>query len=369
MIRRRLPSLVAVIALAAAGLTANSLPAQAADPLPIAAIQGTGATSPYAGQPVTTTPSVITAVYESGPGGLRGFVLQTPGTGGRDRDLSAASDAIFVYTGTAAYDVAIGDAVTVSGTAGEFGGLTQIGGSVTITPVAETLHAPRPVRGLRWAATAENRENLESMLYQTGQDFVVADLFPLWRYGEVALSAGRLPIQPTHVGRPGSAAARAQEQRNDATRVNLDDGSNRGFTVTADLPARQLPYLTPNLDLTVGDTLTLDEPMIVDFRNGIWKFNPTTPFAAGNEPVTITRARPDKRPRVHGAFSVASFNVLNYFTTVAEGRAGCAGPIWTPTAASMSRPAPGGPTVTSAGRTTPPTSAASKPRSWTRSTT
>ncbi len=86
-----------------------------------------------------------------------------------------------------------------------------------------------------------------------------------------------------------------------------------------------MPYLTANKNVTVGDTLTPDEPVIVDFRNGLWKFNPTRPIVAGDEVASIRSARADQRPRVGGAFSVASFNVLNYFTTTGEGRKGCTG--------------------------------------------
>ena len=163
------------------------------------------------------------------------------------------------------------------------------------------------------------------MLYRSREKFVVADPFNLRRFGELALSAGTLAIQPTEVGPYGSAAADRQAAKNAATRVNLDDGTNRGYTQTATLPARQLPYLTPNADVTVGDTLRLDEPVIVDWRNGVWKFNPTRAIQAGDEPATISPARADRTPRVGGAFTVASFNVLNYFTTLGSGRAGCTG--------------------------------------------
>lgn len=60
---------------------------------PIAQIQGTGDTSPLAGQNVTTE-GVVTAVYSDG--GKNGIVIQTGGTGA---ETPAASPAIFVYLG------------------------------------------------------------------------------------------------------------------------------------------------------------------------------------------------------------------------------------------------------------------------------
>ncbi len=312
--------------LLAAGLVAAPEQAHAADPIPIAEIQGTGASTPRAGQVVTTTPSRVTAVYgQESTAEFRGFVIQTPGTGGAGRDLARASDAVFVFLGTAKAAVAIGDVVSVTGTAGEFSGLTQIGGAVTVTKVLGSFPTVTPLTGLRWADTVAQRENLESMLYASSERFTIADTFPLLRFGELGLTSDELPLQPTEVARPGSTGASEQAARNLAVRVNLDDGSNRGFTRTATLAAHPLPYLSVGVEVAIGDRLRLTEPVIVDFRNGIWKFNPTTPTEPGAEPATIRQVADDPAPRVGGAVSVASFNVLNYFTTTGQGRAGCTG--------------------------------------------
>ena len=61
----------------------------------IAEIQGTGAASPLAGQTVTTD-GVVTAAYPTG--GLNGYVIQTPGTGGAPDATPGASDAVFVFS-------------------------------------------------------------------------------------------------------------------------------------------------------------------------------------------------------------------------------------------------------------------------------
>ena len=56
---------------------------------------------------VTTTPSRVTAVYgQVSTAEFRGFVIQTPGTRGAGRDLGKASDAVFVFLGTATAGVA-----------------------------------------------------------------------------------------------------------------------------------------------------------------------------------------------------------------------------------------------------------------------
>lgn len=323
---RRLGAVGLGLVLAVVGLGVQPPAAHAADPLPIGTIQGTGPVSPYDQQIVTTTASRVTAVYgQVSSAEFRGFVIQTPGTGGPGRDLSTASDAIFVFLGGTAFGVAIGDAVSVTGTVSEFNGLTQIGGAVTITRVDADLPEVRPVTGLRWADTVGQRENLESMLYASTERFTVSDTFPLLRFGELGLTSAELPLQPTEVARPGSAAAQRQAARNLAIRVNLDDGSNRGFTRTATLVARPLPYLSVGVPVAIGDRLRLTEPMVVDWRNNAWKLNPTTPTVPGSEPAVVTQVADDPAPRVGGAFSVASFNVLNYFTTTGQGRSGCTG--------------------------------------------
>lgn len=159
---------------------------------------------------VTTTASVVTAVYGKAMSDFRGFVIQTPGTGGSTENLRTGSNAIFVYLGSTAFDVKIGDVVKVSGTAGEYGGgegedsLTQIGGQVTITELNVRVAAPRPVTGQRWASTVERRENLESMLYRSNEKFVVADTYPLSRFGALELSAGRLRSSPPTSVRPAA---------------------------------------------------------------------------------------------------------------------------------------------------------------------
>lgn len=320
----------ASVAIAVAALVVGALTAAPASAAPtvrsISEIQGTGAASPYVGDSVTTTPAQVTAVYGQGSTAeLRGFVVQTVGTGGRDRDLRTASDGIFVFLGNTPFDVVVGEVVTVTGTVSEFSGLTQLGGPVSVTALDGDYPAVHPVRGVSWAGTAAQRENLESMLYTTNEKFRVADVFSLLRFGQLGLTAGPLPVQPTDRARPGTSAAAAQAAANLRNRVGLDDGTNRGFTRTATLAARTVPYLAPDHPVAVGDTLRLEEPVVVDWRNAAWKLNPTRVVEAGDEIARISHRTPESRPRVGGVLQVASFNVLNYFTTTGEGRTGCTG--------------------------------------------
>ena len=322
----------AAAALAAGALTAGLLvavpsTASAATPVPIATIQGTGPLSPYVGQVVTTTPSVVTAAYPTG--GLKGFVIQTPGTGGKKRSLKKASDAVFVYADQAPVDVKVGDLVTVSGTVEEFrtgsgdaaDTLTEIAGDVSVTKSDASYKKVKPVSGLSWASTYERRENLESMLFSDTEKWTVNDTFDLGTYGELGLATGGRLVQPTDKATFGSKAALKQEARNAERRVVLSDGSSTVFD-KAGSPGTP-PFITRKTDVKVGDTARLTEPVVVDWRNGAWTFTPTRPTAAGDEVATIKDRDPEDVPKVKGDVSVASFNVLNYFTTLGATTKGC----------------------------------------------
>ena len=339
---RRGASVVVTLALATTGFAVLPGTASAASdpPLPIAAIQGTTRFSPVVGKLVTTTPSQVTAVYATG--GLDGFVIQTPGTGGRKRKLTKASDAIFVYTGTPVPNVKPGDLVSVTGTVKEYpfdespfvDSLTEIGGKVTVTTSTASYEKVKPVSGISWASTAKHRENLESMLFFDSEKFTVTDNFDLASFGAIGLGAGGVLVQPTDVARYGSRKAEAQAARNAARGVVLDDGSSARFNA-AGKPGTP-PYLTRKRDVKVGDTAKLTEPVIVDFRNNAWTFNPTRSTPAGDEVATLTAKKRESVPRVKGDVSVASFNVLNYFTTLGSKTKGCApGPVSTDGSANV----------------------------------
>ena len=103
--------------------------------LTIMEIQGESHTSPYNGQPIATT-GIVTVVDTNG------FYLQDPTGDGN----VATSDAIFVYTGSVP-TVAVGDAISLSGSVTEFGfagGLTTTeitGATWTVTSTGNALPA------------------------------------------------------------------------------------------------------------------------------------------------------------------------------------------------------------------------------------
>ena len=286
----------------------------------IAEIQGDGAASPLAGATVTTT-GVVTAAYPTG--GFNGYVIQTPGTGGALDPARTASDAVFVFSSATVGSVAVGDHVEVTGVVSEFNGLTEItvaAGGLRQLPDAGDV---APLTGA-WPATAEGREAIESMLLAPEGPFTVTNTYSTNQYGEVGLAAGTTPLlQPTEVGRPGSPQAAAAAADNAARGVVLDDGSTTNFLSAAN-QALTPPYVSLENPVRVGAGVTFTEPVVVDYRNDAWKLNPTRPHVAGGPaPVTFENDRTPAPAAVGGDVTVASFNVLNYFTTLGADSAAC----------------------------------------------
>ena len=299
--------------------TPGEAPGGSAEPpataLPIADIQGPTDVSPYVGQAVTTD-GVVTAAYPTG--GFNGFYLQTGGTGG-DLDLGThtRSDGIFVFSSAAASAVHPGDHVQVTGKVAEFNGLTEL---VPAAPSdVSTLSSPAPAvkpATVAWPRTDAARESLEGMLVDLQGPFTVADNYSLNQYAEIGLASGTQPLwQPTDVADPHDAAAiAAVNADNAARRVTLDDGATTNFLTAGKNTA--LPWLTQDHQIRVGAPASFTAPMVVDYRNGLWKLQPTGQLtAAAAPPVSFAHTRTEAPAPVGGDVQIASFNVLNYFPT------------------------------------------------------
>lgn len=298
----------------------------------IAEIQGTGAESPLVGLPVITR-GVVTATYPTG--GYSGYVIQTQGTGGALDASHTASDAIFVYSPTTAATTPLGAFVEVTGAVSEYKNnpTTDRRAVTQITVAAEAgrtiLNDPftAPIASsVAWPTTDEGREALESMLVTPTGSFTVSNTFATNQFGEVGLAAGTTPLrQPTDAALPGSPEAAAVAADNAARAVALDDGATTNFLNPANSGLTP-PWVSTTAPVRVGAAATLTAPVIVDWRNNTWKFQPTTPLSAANPsgyPATFENTRTPAPEPVGGDLSVASFNVLNYFTTLGATGATC----------------------------------------------
>ena len=316
-----------------------------AAPVSIAEIQGTGAASTLIGSTVTTR-GIVTAAYPTG--GFFGFYIQTPGTGAANIDLTThtASDGIFVRQTSGAVTVVPGSYVEVIGKVAEFAGATQIEVvPAGITVVNETVAPVVTTTTASWPRSAAQKESLEGMKYRPTGAFTVTNTFSTNNFGEVGLAQGAKPlIQRTEVELPGPAASSPTEADNNARAVVLDDGASTNFLLTGNeaqctpRPTGCLlnghltpPYISTTNPVRVGAPTTFVADVI--FTQGgspsapTYRFQPlTTVVGPGNagSPATFANTRtaaPDEAliNEVGTAdLKVASFNVLNYFTTLGD---------------------------------------------------
>lgn len=326
---RRLAA-VATAAIAALGLnTLTATPALAADVThTIAEVQGTGATTPLNGQTVTVE-GVVTG-YHDAASGYRGLYLQTAGSGGADDATPGASDGVFVYFNQLNPEVAIGDLVRVTGTAGEYQGQTQL--TATTADAYELLEAGvglPEATPLPDTVVGEAREAYEGMLVQPTGDYRLASSHELYNFGSLWLTAGGELVKSTETTDAGPEAD-AIAAANLARRIILDDG----YSIRVDNAAHvgEQPYFTTDTVVRNGDRLVPpSEPLILGYGFHNWRLQPQVPLTdasdAAYKPTFETlNPRPASAPEVGGDVQFGSFNVFNYFTTFGGDARGAATP-------------------------------------------
>lgn len=271
-------------------------------------VQGDGGTTPLAGRRVTV-PAVVTAVAP----GLGGFYLQDPAGDGDP----GTSDGVFVLGGTPT--PAVGDAVRVTGTAGEYtssgSSQTQLAGSPTVQVCSSGSPLPDPVPVAFPLAAVTDLERYEGMRVVLPQPLVISEYFNYDRFGEVVLGLpqdgqSRL-FTPTAAADPGPPA-QALAADNALRRITLDDGSTTQNPAVLRHPGNGEPFGLTNR-FRGGDTVT-GVTGVVDETFGVYRIQPTAPAS-----YTATNPRSDGPPAVGGSVKVAGLNLLNYFLTLDDG--------------------------------------------------
>jgi predicted extracellular nuclease len=258
---------------------------------PIHVIQGAGDTSPFVGQTVSVE-AIVTADVQTG---LRGFFIQQA-----DNEVDTdpqTSEGLFVYSGGGA-TIAVGDRVRVTG-------LTELSNVSSVEVCASGLSITPAVVNLPFA-NSDAAEAYEGMAVVFPQSLSVTDNENLGRYDEVTLSKGRL-YQPTQLATPGSAA-QAIMAENALNQVTLDDASSQQNPDPIVFPA---PALSADHTLRVGDTVT-NLTGVMSYGFDVYRVYPTqTPNFVASNPRPVALELPAER-----SIRIASFNVLNYFTTL-----------------------------------------------------
>ncbi|MCU1524119.1 MAG: multifunctional nuclease/2,3-cyclic-nucleotide [Microbacteriaceae bacterium] len=295
--------------------------------LSISAIQGTTDVSPQVGHTVTTT-GVVTAAYPTG--GFNGYYIQTPGTGGPiDITSHTASDGLFVFSASTVSEVSVGDYVQVTGAVSEFNHLTELSVAAPAGLLEldkSTVTTPTPAT-VEFPATDAQRESLEGMLVAPQGHYTVTDNYDTNGYGEIALAHDTSPlVTPTALATYGSADYQAVVAKNAALKVTLDDGASINYLSAAN-QSKPLPWLTLDAPVRIGAPVTFTRPVILEYRNNLWKLQPTTQLTPADavdvQPATFVNTRTPAPNNVGGNIRIATFNVLNYFPTTGDERTGC----------------------------------------------
>lgn len=290
---------------------------------PIYTIQGSGAATPLAGQ-VVTTQGVVVGDFQGPSPALGGFYLQDP-VGDGD---PLTSDGLFVFN-RGRTTVSLGRVVRVTGLAEEFHGQTQLRATVmgaeiidcgitgTVEPTDIVLPFPTDEDSVPYL------ERYEGMLVRLPQTLYVTEHFQLGRFGQVVLSSGDRLYQPTQVAPPG-AAALAVQQENDRNRIIIDDPLNDQNPDPILFGRGGKPLSAANT-LRGGDTVT----GVVGVMTYTWAGHPASGNAYRVRPVGAlgggvpdfqpSNPRPVEPAPVGGRVRVATFNLLNYFTTFGRG--------------------------------------------------
>ena len=286
----------------------------------IHAIQGSGATSPLAGTSVVVEAVVVGDFQNNGQpdsGELDGFYVQEEDANA-DAD-SATSEGIFVFA-PAAPDVAVGDRVRVAGTVSEFGSggpQTELSGVSAVLVCASGVALPATSSVTLPFATLDEAERYEGMLVTFPQALSITEYFNFDRFNEVVLTDGR-QYQPTAVAEPGSAEAEAVATANALNRITLDDGRTSQNPDPLFHPDGEI--FTLNHRFRGGDTVT-GVTGVIDHSFGLYRIQPVA-----DAEYTEVNPRPAQPEDVGGSLKVASFNVLNYFTTIDDGLNDICGP-------------------------------------------
>ena len=280
----------------------------------ISAIQGVGNTSPLVAQNVTVRGVVVGEFQNTGTMSTRlnGFFVQQAVP---DAD-PLTSEGLFVFAPNNPTRVSVGDFVQVSGLVTEFAqssgataapdSITEITGT-TAAPVTISVCGSGAVLGATQvtlpAANPSSLERYEGMLVEFSQPLAVTEMFELGRFGQMVLAFKGRQFHPNN----GNVVVPNAD--NLLARIVLDDGSS----VSNPNP---IPYLSASgVEGTrrMGDS-TQKVTGVLSHSFGAYRVHPTAAPVFANINVRQTTA-----PVVNGTLKIASFNVLNYFTTFTNG--------------------------------------------------
>ncbi|WP_339899109.1 ExeM/NucH family extracellular endonuclease [uncultured Gilvimarinus sp.] len=263
---------------------------------------------------------------------LNGFYLQEE-TSDEDGD-PLSSEGIFVFGDST--DVALGDKVRLTARVDQYYGETQLSNITELTVLDSnrlTDVTPATIQLASNTATTTGQngnvqpdlEAYEGMLVTFADTLTVTEQYQLDRFNEIKLVAGARPYQFTQQNTPSVTGLAQHLQSVGARTITYDDGLN-----TQNASINNLDGYAPYNEASakrMGDTISglsgvLDYKWAGNSASGAtWRVrshqdgsNLFSSVAQGNS--TNPRSAP---PELSGALTLASLNVLNYFTTLDNG--------------------------------------------------
>lgn len=264
----------------------------------IGEIQGEGLITPYYNNSGITISGMVTATFFEG--GINGFYVQDP-----DGDENAlTSDGIFIKSTD--FPLSVGQPVQITGTVIENFSRTEIinvthlelcGSPSIISPISLAMPLNRPT----------DFEKYEGMHVKFPQELTIIDHHNFTHYGELILGSQR-HINPTSLYQPGTSDYEYLSNLNLLDQIILDD-SRSTFNPS--------PSIHPNgINLSLGNLFRCGDKLknvtgIMDYAFGNYRIQPSkgAEYANANQ-------RPSDSEFLAGNIKVASFNVLNFFTTL-----------------------------------------------------
>jgi predicted extracellular nuclease len=261
-------------------------------------IQGNSGTSTEVGM-YHIIEGVVVSNFQ-GPDQIGGYHVQE-----QDADVDsdpATSEGIHVLDNT--NTPVEGEVVRVEGLVAENYGLTRLEGIVDFANCGSGVATPATVS--LPVTSVDDFEAYEGMLVTFPQPLVISEYYNFDRFGEIVLTTDR-QFQPTASFEPGSPEAAQLALDNSLNRITLDDGRGNQNPDPAIHPNGAIFDLS-NL-FRGGDTVQ-NVTGVMDYAFSLYRIQPTQ--GADYTNANPRTAQPDD---VGGTLKVASFNVLNYFTT------------------------------------------------------
>ncbi len=294
----------------------------------ISTIQGSGSASPQQGNIVTIEGIVVGDFQDADRDpsrNLGGFYVQEEDA---DTDDDAAtSEGIFVFDNASGVDVSLGEQVRVTGTVKEFFGETQLDNITEIVvisrgnalPTAAVVKLPTPDVTLTESGDLQpDLESYEGMRVVFPATLTVTEMFQLDRFNEIRLSQGERPEQFTQDNPPSVSGYVAHLEDIARRTIVYDDGLNEQNAPIENLDGFG-PSFTTATTVRMGDTIT-ELSGVLSYQRAGGRGSQTTWRVRAVENGTNTFLRSNPRPAlpasVGGRLRVASFNVLNFFTTI-----------------------------------------------------